>query len=160
MNRRRFWNTPYFSMAMIAIIIVVTLVCGGLFAVKAYSLETYWTLPAGACQGHECTVPMEDDLLSMDAFRNSLVLYSDAEKTIIVACMEPRTIEAFLAETDGAPLTAETAEDLHIGSYYLGKSFDDIFTRFPELSGTKTIVTEDGSIERPIVTEKHFLGCE
>jgi hypothetical protein len=132
-----------------------------LITVQAQAIETYWTLPAGSCQGHECQVPMTDDLLIMDAFRNSLVLYQDADKVIIIACMEQNSIDAFLAETDGAPLTADTAEAMHLGSYYLGKSFADVFARYPELAGTYSVLNEDGSESTfPIVQDKHFGGCE
>ena len=147
--------------AIVAILICLALFVAGLFvAYKAAALETYWTLPPGSCVGHDCIVPMDDDLLNMDAFRNSLILYQDSNKIIIVACMEETSIRAFLAETDGAPLTPDTAEAMHIGAYYLGKTFADIFTKYPELAGMREIETEDGTIMVQIVEDKHFRGCQ
>ena len=132
-----------------------------LIAVQAQAIETYWTLPAGACQGYTCRVQLEGDYAILDEFRNSLTLYSDENKIIIVACMEQASIDAFLDETDGLPLTPETAALLRVRNYYLGKLYSDIFKRYQELFGTYNVINEDGSESVfPIVQDKHFGGCE
>jgi hypothetical protein len=154
---RRWYDWAYWPVLVAALVLVISV----LGAKLAFSLEVYWTLPAGSCVGTECRVPLEGDVLTMDSMRNSLVLYEDAEKTIIVTCVERRSLLAFLEETGGRPLDPNTAAEMGIGAYYLGKSFADVLAKYPELDGTYSVINEDGSEATfPIITERHFLGCE
>jgi hypothetical protein len=154
---RRCYDWKYWP----ALVVVLAMTIAALSAKIAWGLETYWTLPPGSCQGHDCRVPVEGDLLAMDAFRNCLVLYEDAEKVIVVACVEPVNIAAFLAETEGRPLTSETATEMHLGAYFLGKEFAEIFVRYPDLAGGYHVINEDGTeSEIPYVKNLHFGDCE
>ena len=115
----------------------------------------YLSLPPYMHRGYKCVLVPVNDVLPLDELKDCVKLYEDEEKVIVLARVAQVTVDAFKDET-GSEITAETATAMGIGDFYLGKTYESIFERYPELAGTKTIVTEDGDIEVPIVANKRW----
>lgn len=106
----------------------------------------------------ELSLMPDSDVLPVDRLRNCFELYRDSEKVIVVYRADPGTIAELQNQTECInPLSQEAVDSLGITGSYIGNLFEDIFVRYPELKNTKTIITEDGNIEIPIVNNITIL---
>ena len=129
--------------------------------------EITWVVPACCYNAKKfsVTIPSDDDCLPIDELRNAVLEYSGdingEEMAIVLTCLEDVTIQAFFEETGAARLDADSAGMIHIYGAFVGFGLDDVYAKYPELNTTYNIVNEDGSESTfPLVTEKHFRGCE
>ena len=100
----------------------------------------------------------DSDVLPLDYLHNSFVIYQDETKAIIKYRADDNTIKELQEQTGCAdPLSQEAVDILGITGSYLGRSITDVFTKYPELGGTRTLSTDDGDIEVDIVRKINIL---
>lgn len=94
----------------------------------------------------------DQDIIPLDILHNCFVIYQDDDKSIVQYRADNLTIQelAIQAEYDD-PLSLIAVENLGISSKYLGRSLDDVFVKYPNLAGKRSIETEDGELEVDIV---------
>lgn len=106
----------------------------------------------------ELSLMPDNDVLPVDKLRNCFELYRDSEKIIVVYRADPGTISELQNQTECFnPLSQEAVDSLGITGSYIGNLFEDIFVRYPELTGTVTVQTKDGEIEVNIVRRCEIL---
>ncbi len=100
----------------------------------------------------------DNDILPLDILNNAFVIYEDEEKAIIQYRADIKTIKT-LSEQSGCqnPLSQEAVDILGFTNSYLGRSIDDVFVRFPELTGTRQVESEEGTIDVDIVQRIEIL---
>lgn len=106
----------------------------------------------------ELSLMPDGDVLPVDRLRNCFELYRDETKVIVVYRADPGTIAELQNQTECAnPLSQEAVDSLGITGSYIGNLFDDIFVRYPELTGTTMVQTDEGEIEVDIVRRCEIL---
>jgi len=109
-------------------------------------------LPGHIKPGNRMELYDDQDIVPLDRLNNCFVVYSDEEKAIVQYRADNLTIAELQYQSECAdPLSQEAVDNLGITGKYLGRTIDDVFVKYPELAGTRTIEAEDGDIEVDIV---------
>lgn len=120
--------------------------------------DAYFVCRPEDVKGYVMTIMPDNDILPLDVIVNSAVIYQDDDKVICHCRLDESLINelALQAETDN-PLDISAVKAIGIEKTYLGRERESVFERFPELRGTKTIQTENGSQEIDIVNKNVWL---
>jgi hypothetical protein len=108
--------------------------------------------PAHLDPGNRARLYDDQDILPLTELQNAFVIYKDDDKAIVQYRADNMTIAELQDQSECAdPLSQEAVDILGITGKYLGRTIDDVFVKYPELAGTRTVETEDGDIEVDIV---------
>ena len=108
--------------------------------------------PAHLDAGNRARLYDDQDILPLTELQNAFVIYKDDDKAIVQYRADNMTIAELQDQSECAdPLSQEAVDALGITGKYLGRTIDDVFAKYPELAGTRTVETEDGDVEVDIV---------
>lgn len=108
--------------------------------------------PAHLDTGNRARLYDDQDILPLTELQNCFVIYQDSDKAIVQYRADNMTIAELQSQSECAdPLSQEAVDILGITGKYLGRTVNDVFTKYPELAGTRTVETEEGPIEVDIV---------
>ena len=94
----------------------------------------------------------DTDILPLDRLQNAFIVYKDDDKAIVQYRADNLTIKELAEQSECLdPLSQEAVDNLGISGKYLGRTLSDVFLKYPELAGTRTIETDDGTVEVDIV---------
>lgn len=100
----------------------------------------------------------DGDILPIDKLTNCFELYRDDQKVIVKYRADALSINELQNQTGCEnPLSQEAVDLLGITGSYIGNQREDIFLRYPELDGVKTVETEDGVVDTLIVRDTAIL---
>lgn len=96
----------------------------------------------------------DNDNLPLDQFNNAMEIYRDPEKVLIRVRIDGPCLRDMAEQTGMDPLSMEAVQALGIVGSYIGETLEDVFARWPELAGDRTVGWDEylNSITAPIVS--------
>lgn len=127
----------------------------------------FFRVPKTSVEGYSAGIAPSNDVLNLDVFTDSIVLYDFGDGTVLIhAIVKDYTIQAMaeMAELED-PLSMAGAITLGLEGVYMGMDYSDtpyvgLFWFLPELKGTRTQTDKDGNGYQIDIVTRHQWGAQ